>query len=42
LKASVKMDAGKFRVKLVASCAVLCMPGLGYDTYRTWEALASG
>lgn len=39
---SGKLDQDKFRAKLLGSMAVLCMPGQGYDTYRLWEALASG
>jgi hypothetical protein len=37
-----KMSAKTFRMKVISSIAVLCMPGLGYDTYRLWETLASG
>jgi hypothetical protein len=28
--------------KLLSSAAVLCVPGLGYDTYRIWETLLAG
>ena len=31
-----------FYVVIARSYAVLAMPGLGYDTYRLWEALALG
>lgn len=40
--ASGKIDADSFRIKLATSYAVLTMPGLGIDTYRLWETLASG
>jgi hypothetical protein len=36
----VKQQA--FFMKLVQSVAVLCMPGLGYDTYRLSETLLLG
>jgi hypothetical protein len=36
------MGNEQFRLKLMASNAALAMPGLGYDTYRLWETLASG
>eukprot|EP00607_Mallomonas_marina_P007416 CAMPEP_0182416270 /NCGR_PEP_ID=MMETSP1167-20130531/528_1 /TAXON_ID=2988 /ORGANISM="Mallomonas Sp, Strain CCMP3275" /LENGTH=518 /DNA_ID=CAMNT_0024588887 /DNA_START=129 /DNA_END=1685 /DNA_ORIENTATION=- len=39
---TVKIPANQFRLKLVTSRVVLCMPGLGYDTYRLWETLAAG
>eukprot|EP01035_Chromulina_nebulosa_P022400 gene22400-29004_t len=31
-----------FHRRLINSYSVLCMPGLGYDTYRLWESLACG
>ena len=31
-----------FKKRLSLSYAVLCMPGLGVDTYRLWETLAMG
>jgi hypothetical protein len=37
-----KISTEAFRMKIVSSMAVLCMPGLGYDTYRLWETLGSG
>ena len=32
----------EFYIVTSRSYAVLAMPGLGYDTYRLWEALALG
>lgn len=37
---SIPKDA--FRKLIVGSYAVLCIPGLGYDTYRLWESLYLG
>eukprot|EP01035_Chromulina_nebulosa_P022397 gene22397-29001_t len=37
-----RLSTEAFRMKLVSSYAVLAMPGMGYDTYRIWESLASG
>lgn len=37
-----KVNKEAYRMKLLGSAASLCMPGLGYDTYRLWETLASG
>jgi len=37
-----RMDNIQFMKALASSMAVLCVPGLGYDTFRLWEALASG
>lgn len=37
-----RISSEAFRLKIVSSMAVLCMPGLGYDTYRLWETLGSG
>lgn len=37
-----KKSVDEFNTALVASKMVLAMPGLGYDTYRLWEALAVG
>ncbi len=37
-----KMDQLKFFEEAAQSYAILCMPGLGYDTYRLWETLFLG
>ena len=37
-----KISPQQYRIKLSTSRAVLCMSGLGYDTYRLWETLAAG
>ena len=37
-----RLDNREFMKKMSGSMAVLCVPGLGYDTFRLWEALASG
>ena len=37
-----KVAAKKFLIKVMESLAVLCMPGLGYDSYRVWETLLLG
>jgi hypothetical protein len=37
-----KVDPLKFFEKVAESYAVLCMPGLGFDTYRLWETLVMG
>lgn len=37
-----RLSKQKFRMRLIGSMAVLCMPGQGYDTYRLWESLAAG
>lgn len=37
-----KLKARKFFIKVIESAAVLCMPGLGYDSYRVWETLLLG
>lgn len=37
-----KVAKDAYRMKLIGSAASLCMPGLGYDSYRLWETLASG
>ena len=38
----VKADKETYRQRLTQSYASVAMPGLGYDTYRLWETLASG
>lgn len=40
--AAGRMDTRDFMKRMSASMAVLCVPGLGYDTFRLWETLASG
>ena len=37
-----KISPQQFRIKLISAMTVLCMPGLGWDTYRLWETLAAG
>lgn len=37
-----RMEGNGYIRMLSDSMAVLCVPGLGYDTFRLWEALASG
>ena len=37
-----KLSADKFMATVIESAAVLCMPGLGYDSYRIWETLLLG
>ena len=37
-----KISQSHFRRVTGTSYAVLCMPGLGADSYRTWESLALG
>ena len=37
-----RIDSINFVKAMSTSMAVLCVPGLGYDTFRLWEALASG
>jgi len=37
-----RMPEPMFFAKMGRSVAVLCMPGLGYDTYRLWETLVMG
>ncbi len=37
-----KVGLHAFRGRLATSYAVLCMPGLGGDSYRVWESLALG
>lgn len=37
-----KISVSEFRKHLIASYSSLAMPGLGADTYRLWETLASG
>lgn len=37
-----KLDVFHFYAKVSKSVAVLCLPGLGYDTYRIWETLLLG
>jgi hypothetical protein len=36
------VDMKQFYGIVAQSYSVLCMPGLGYDTYRLWEVLALG
>ncbi len=31
-----------FLKEMIASRAVLCLPGLGYDCFRIWETLLAG
>ena len=42
MKVINKVSSQQYRLKLATSRAVLCMSGLGYDTYRLWETLALG
>ena len=37
-----KVSQTVFYAKIARSVSVLCMPGLGYDTYRLWETLLMG
>jgi len=37
-----RLEKVQFMRALSLSFAVLCVPGLGYDTFRLWESLASG
>ena len=37
-----RVDEKKYHEFLSLSYAVLCVPGLGYDTFRLWETLLSG
>lgn len=37
-----KIKPVKFLIKVIESLGVLCMPGLGYDSYRIWETLLMG
>jgi hypothetical protein len=37
-----RLQINQFLVRVVEAAAVLCMPGLGYDTFRTWETLLLG
>lgn len=37
-----KVDRSLYIAMLLKSRSVLCLPGLGYDTYRLWEVLLSG
>ena len=37
-----KLKAKKFFIRVMESLGVLCMPGLGYDSYRVWETLLLG
>ena len=41
-KGNQTLPGDSFVKKLVASRAVLSLPGFGYDCYRTWETLMSG
>ena len=37
-----RVNEMQFYGKIARSVSVLCMPGLGYDTYRLWETLLMG
>jgi hypothetical protein len=37
-----RLSPKSFMTKIMESLAVLCMPGLGYDSYRIWETLLMG
>ena len=37
-----RKSAPLYAKSLLTSMAVLCLPGLGYDTFRLWESLAAG
>ena len=37
-----KLTVSNYIKDLTRTYAVLCVPGLGYDTFRLWETLASG
>jgi hypothetical protein len=37
-----KMSPDEFMRRMLASQMILAMPGMGADTYRHWEALATG
>ena len=39
---SRKLPRSEYGWQLLSAIAVLCMPGLGYDTYRVFETLAAG
>ena len=39
---SERMYRVDFYARLASAYVVLAMPGMGYDTYRLWEALAVG
>ena len=42
VKEQKKISTIRFMKAMSASIAILCVPGLGYDTFRLWESLASG
>lgn len=42
LASAGKVSKEHYRARLLSSMASVAMPGLGYDTYRLWETLASG
>ena len=42
LQVNRRMVREEYIDRLLSSATVLCLPGLGYDTYRTFEALFAG
>ena len=41
-KLNAKVSRRQYSLHLLSSAAVLCLPGLGYDSYRVFEALLAG
>ena len=41
-KLHAKVSRRQYSLHLLSSAAVLCLPGLGYDSYRVFEALLAG
>ena len=39
---NAKVSRRQYSLHLLSSAAVLCLPGLGYDSYRVFEALLAG
>lgn len=42
LQVNGRLSSKEYVDRLLSSATVLCLPGLGYDTYRIFEALLAG
>ena len=42
LQVNGRLSSKEYVDRLLSTATVLCLPGLGYDTYRIFEALLAG
>ena len=39
---TIRITEESYMEHVISSYSVLCLPGLGYDTFRLWESIAAG